>query len=191
MSRHEETPFVAAADTDLLHRLVEVNPGYLWATDTDLRFTALFGRRLRQDGVTPEDALGQTVAEYGGVPPIVGESHRRALAGESVFYDFELNGIIWRARIDPLEGPDGTIVGVAGAALDVTSLVHAEHELTESRAKLDLALTQLPAIFWATDTKLRLTSAAGLPLRGAGRDVDRQATDGVARLGRPSGCPRP
>jgi PAS domain S-box-containing protein len=167
MAHEEHTPFVAATETELLHRLIELNPGYLWATDRELRFTALLGRRVHQNGWTPEETYGRLITEFaGGVPEHVVDAHRRALAGECVSYEFEASERFWRARVEPLTDRDGTIVGVAGASVDTTELVHTSHELDESRAKLDLALQQLPAIFWATDTQLRLTSAAGRPIRG-------------------------
>jgi PAS domain S-box-containing protein len=170
VAAEEQTPFVAATETELLHRLVEFNPGYLWATDRELRYTALFGRRLHDQGWMPAEMYGVKVTEFaGGVPPGVVEAHERALAGETVSYEFELNERCWRARVQPLVDAEGAIIGVAGASLDTTELVRAAHELDESRAKLDLALGQLPAILWATDEKLRLTSAAGRPI--GGRDV--------------------
>src|SRR3954464_12878645 len=165
MAAEEQTPFVAATETELLHRLVELNPGYLWATDRELRYTALFGRRPHENGWTPDEMYGRKLTEFaGGIPQSVVEAHERALAGETVSYGFEVNERCWRARVQPLLGADGEVVGVAGTSLDTTELVRAAHELDESRAKLDLALQQLPAIFWATDEKLCLTSAAGRPL---------------------------
>src|SRR3954447_20602358 len=167
MAAEEQTPFVAATETELLHRLVELNPGYLWATDLELRYTALFGRRLHENGWTPDEMYGRKPpASAGGTPKSVIEAHERALAGETVSYEFEWNERWWRARVDPLVGRDGEVIGVAGASLDTTDLVRAAHELDESRAKLELALEQLPAILWATDEKLCLTSAAGRPLGG-------------------------
>src|SRR3954447_61102 len=170
MAAEEQTPFVAATETELLHRLVELNPGYLWATDLELRYTALFGRRLHENGWTPDEMYGRKLTDFaGGIPQSVIEAHERALAGETVSYEFEWNERWWRARVDPLVGPDGEVIGVAGASLDTTDLVRAAHELDESRAKLELALDQLPAILWATDEKLCLTSAAGRAI--GGRDV--------------------
>src|SRR4051812_28441440 len=170
MASEEQTPFVAATETELLHRLVELNPGYLWATDRELRYTALFGRRLHETGRRPEEMYGLKLTEIaGGIPQSVVEAHERALAGETVAYAFEWNERCWRARVQPLVEAEGEVVGVAGASIDTTDLVRAAHELDESRAKLDLALEQLPAIFWATDEELCLTSAAGRPI--GGRDI--------------------
>jgi PAS domain S-box-containing protein len=167
MASEEHTPFVAATETELLHRLVELNPGYLWATDRELRYTALFGRRLHENGWRPEEMYGLKLSEFaGGVPHSVVQAHERALAGETLSYEFELNERVWRARVQPLVGAGDDIIGVAGTAIDTTELVRAGHELDETRAKLELALQQLPAIFWATDEKLCLTSAAGRPIGG-------------------------
>src|SRR3954453_13260493 len=99
MASEEQTPFVAATETELLHRLVELNPGYLWATDRELRYTALFGSRLHESGWTPAEMYGRKLTEFaGGVPKSVVEAHERALAGETVTYAFEVNERCWRAR---------------------------------------------------------------------------------------------
>src|SRR6478672_5478326 len=121
MTAEEQTPFVDATETELLHRLVELNPGYLWATDRELRYTALFGRRLRETGWTPEEIYGRTLTEFaGGVPQSVVDAHLRALSGETVAYSFEVNERCWRSRVQPLFDADGQIAGVAGASVDTT-----------------------------------------------------------------------
>src|SRR3954465_11747112 len=129
MAAEEQTPFVAATETELLHRLVELNPGYLWATDRELRYTALFGRRLHETGRRPEEMYGLKLTEIaGGTPQRVVGAHERALAGETVAYAFEWNERCWRARVQPLVDAEGEGVGVAGGWVEQTDLLRARPE---------------------------------------------------------------
>ncbi|MDX6503672.1 MAG: two-component system, cell cycle sensor histidine kinase and response regulator CckA [Gaiellaceae bacterium] len=159
------SPGTQAASDQLLRRLIELNPGFLWATDRDLRFLVVAGSGLLARGAkSPDEFVGKTLHELLEPGDIAIEMHGRALAGESVVYMSPRGETTWRGHVEPLRGPDGEIEGVVGIALEVSELVHAEEQLDASRAKLDLALAQLPAIFWATDDKLCLTSAAGRPI---------------------------
>ncbi|MDX6514975.1 MAG: two-component system, cell cycle sensor histidine kinase and response regulator CckA, partial [Gaiellaceae bacterium] len=159
------SPGTQAASDKLLRRLIELNPGFLWATDRDLRFLFVAGSGLLARGAeSPDEFVGKTLHELLEPGDIALEMHARALAGESVVYMSPRGESTWRGHVEPLRGANGEIEGVVGIALEVSELVHAEEQLDASRAKLDLALAQLPAIFWATDDKLCLTSAAGRPI---------------------------
>lgn len=126
----------------------------------------MFGRELDEHGVTPE-CVGQTLHAFLDTADenVSIQAHRRALEGETVSYEYESRDRFYLARVDPLIAPDGGVQGVVGMALDATGFVHAQRELTEARAKLDLAFVQMPAIIWAVDMKLCITSAAGRPIR--------------------------
>jgi two-component system, cell cycle sensor histidine kinase and response regulator CckA len=160
------SPGTEAAGDDLLRRLIELHPGFLWATDRDLRLLVVEGSGLVARGAeSPEEFVGRTLHELLEPGDIALEMHARALAGESVAYTSLRAESTWQAHIEPLRGRDGEVEGTAGIAIDVTDLVQAEHELDLNRAQLDLSLAQLPAIIWAVDTDLKLTSAAGRPIQ--------------------------
>ncbi len=103
-------------------------PAIVWTTDRDLRMTSLTGaglaalpgslRQLRwhslQEAMDPAHA---TVADHG-----------RALAGESVQFEADLEGRTYWSRVEPLRDLDGKVTGCLGLALDITDKKRAEAE---------------------------------------------------------------
>jgi two-component system sensor histidine kinase UhpB len=98
-------------------RLVDQLPVVLWSTDRQLRITSIRGGRVveGEEGKTIEEAFGGPAQ----AAPVVA-AHRAALQGESVAYESVFRGRAFSARIEPLCGPNGKIVGVVGFAFDVT-----------------------------------------------------------------------
>lgn len=98
-------------------RLVDRLPLVLWSTDPQLRITA-----IRGGGALPHEE-GKTIEEAFENPthaaPAVA-AHRAALRGESVAYETVFHGRAFSARVEPLVGPHGDVVGVVGFASDVT-----------------------------------------------------------------------
>ena len=88
---------------------------------------------------------GKSVAEFLGGDardslPVV--RHRQALAGETVGYELVWDGRVLEIHCAPLRAADGSIVGVIGAALDITDRKRDEEVLRASREQLrDLART--------------------------------------------------
>jgi PAS domain S-box-containing protein len=98
-------------------RLVDRLPVVLWSTDQQLRITA-----IRGGGALP-GGEGKTIEEAFANPthaaPAVA-AHRAALRGESAAYETVFHGRAFSARVEPLVGPQGDVVGVVGFASDVT-----------------------------------------------------------------------
>jgi signal transduction histidine kinase len=112
-----------------LRLLIEQLPAVLWSTDTDLRFTSSLGAGLRNLDLLPNQVVGLTLYEYFQTNdpeflPIA--RHRRALAGFSSSYQIEWRDRIFQTHVEPLEGPDGGIVGTVSVAVDITELRHAD-----------------------------------------------------------------
>ena len=98
-------------------RLVDQFPVVLWSTDTALRITAIRGggSLLGEEGKTIEEAFGNPAQ---AAPAIA--AHRAALRGESVAYQTVFHGRAFSARVEPLKGAQGKVMGVVGFAFDVT-----------------------------------------------------------------------
>jgi len=98
-------------------RLVDQLPVVLWSTDPQLRITAIRGGGALsgEEGKTIEEAFENPTQ----AAPVVG-AHRAALRGESVAYETVFHGRAFSARVEPLVGPQGDVVGVVGFAYDVT-----------------------------------------------------------------------
>ena len=98
-------------------RLVDRLPVVLWSTDPQLRITAIRGggALAGEEGKTIEAAFENPT----DAAPAVA-AHRAALRGESVAYEAVFHGRAFSARVEPLVGPQGDVVGVVGFASDVT-----------------------------------------------------------------------
>ena len=82
--------------------------------------------------------VGHSVAElYGDVPGVV-ESVRRALAGESLVTNMQLQQTFYEVAYSPIHAPDGAVTGVIGVAHDITERHKAEQalEISERRTRL-------------------------------------------------------
>jgi diguanylate cyclase (GGDEF)-like protein/PAS domain S-box-containing protein len=126
---------VPADDTDAetkLEILLGSMPVNLWSTDCDLIIT------FNQGG--GQEALGFKSGEHVGLPltAILGSTDREylplaasyaALSGKSTRYKLDWQGRSFETRIDPLLGPDGSVRGTVGLAIDVTERRHLDEAL--------------------------------------------------------------
>jgi len=106
-----------------LRSLVEAIPAVLWTTDLDLRVSSLAGAGLQALNVRPEQFIGLPVGELFPGAPNEHRSllaHRKALAGEGCSFECSVQGRDLAAHVEPLRGPNGSVVGAIGAALDGT-----------------------------------------------------------------------
>ena len=123
-------PIVPPDDADAetkLEILLGSMPVNLWSTDRDLVIT------FNQGG--GQEALGFKSGEHVGIPltTILGTTDRdylplaasyAALDGKSARYKLDWHGRSFETRIDPLFGPDGSVRGTVGLAIDVTERRH-------------------------------------------------------------------
>jgi len=115
-------------------RLVDQLPVLLWSTDPQLRITAIRG------GGALSGEEGKTIE---GAPAVA--AHRAALRGESVAYEIVLHGRAFSARVEPLVGPHGDVVGVVGFASDVTDRHDSQERLRTIIASEPDCVKQLDA----------------------------------------------
>jgi PAS domain S-box-containing protein len=110
-------------------------PGTVWAVDRTLSFTYVAGRLIDAAGLRASDVMGTTVQDFLGTrdPADPGIAHHlAALAGEPQSFEYRYRDRWYAVIIDPLPGPDGTISGCVGAALDIT-----ERRAAEARVALN------------------------------------------------------
>jgi len=118
-----------------LSLIMEKMPAVLWTTDKDLRFTSGMGAGLEKLGSSSGELNGKTLFEYfhtdnPELTPI--RAHRRALAGESITYEFEWQGLVFETHVQPLHSSEGELLGVIGVALDITDRKHLADQLRQS-----------------------------------------------------------
>ncbi len=84
---------------------------------------------LQQFGARqPETSIGSVFKEFGDVPLLV-ESVRRALGGESCSSTVDIGGRQLETSFAPVHDDRGRVESVTGVAIDVTSRSHAEEQL--------------------------------------------------------------
>lgn len=115
----EEALREAKAKLDLL---MQQMPCLCWTTGPDLRFSSCAGALVSVPRL--ERLIGTSLASYYGVgegadfPPL--SAHRRALAGTLDSFEIEQNGRVFYCRVEPLRDAANEMIGVVGAAVDLT-----------------------------------------------------------------------
>jgi PAS domain S-box-containing protein len=118
--------------TRQLSALVDQMPALVWSTDTDLRLTETAGSALANLGLSPNEQQGRLLSEVFGTsdrdfPALA--AHQRALSGEIGSYEVEMNGRAFEGCVQPLLDA-GRVIGVVGAAFDITDRKRAEESLS-------------------------------------------------------------
>jgi signal transduction histidine kinase len=118
------------ANKRLLKAALASAPILVWAADRDGTLLAVEGGGTLLAGFSPETAQGRPCAEiFRDVPELLDQFHQ-AVAGEpatgtAVLHD----GFLMDCWAAPLQGPDGTVAGAVGVAVDVTTRDLAQRRL--------------------------------------------------------------
>ncbi|MDQ2808948.1 MAG: EAL domain-containing protein [Chloroflexota bacterium] len=147
---HSSEPYsapITLTDEAFLRLVVMQAPALLWTVDRDLRFTMTNGAGLGVLQLQPNERLGLSLAQYFGTSaaefaPLA--AHRRALAGETVNYEFNWLDRVFHCHVAPLRAADGAIMGVTGVALDLTEQRRAESVLAGQKQVLELLAEGAP-----------------------------------------------
>ncbi len=126
------------------HRtIMEAAPIVLYATDTEGTVTLSEGAGLERLGLKPGQVVGQSVFDlYRDAPEIAGNL-RRALNGEAVSYDAELNDLCYHNEVRPQRDQSGTITGIIGVGHDITERKQAEQTLKDFSVVLEFQKQEL------------------------------------------------
>jgi PAS domain S-box-containing protein len=153
-----------------LSLLLDQAPYLLWTTDTDLKITSVSGVDLPARPLCSEDIIGLSVGDYFTFEPenIMVKAHETALQGTLQTFDFEWHGCIYQSTVEPLKDSSGRIMGVIGAAFDITERKQAEKILLKSE-KFNSSLLQHspnPIIVINSDTSISYVNPAFEKLTG-------------------------
>ncbi len=115
----EEALREAKAKLDLLFQQM---PCLCWTTDIKLRFSSCAGALM--SGPRLNEIIGTKLSDYYGVGDKVDcvpiSAHRQALTGETASYEIEEDGRTFYCRVEPLRDAENDLLGVVGAAVEVT-----------------------------------------------------------------------
>ena len=127
-------PGLAGASADIhLQFLVEKMPFFFWTTDRQLRIASHWGNQVRRANRPPINPVGQSVQQYlrckeASEAPV--KQHFLALRGIASRFEYtNRRNRVYDISIEPYRGPQGTIGGCIGMALDITERKKTEDEI--------------------------------------------------------------
>ncbi|HEU4581387.1 MAG TPA: ATP-binding protein [Polyangiaceae bacterium] len=126
-------------DTQRLAAVLEHMPGFCYTVDRELVFTSSAGAGLAHLNLRPRQVVGMSLFDLWGTrqpsyEPLL--CHLRALAGIPGSYQDFCLGRSLEYQIQPLRGPDGSVVGVIGVGFDVTDREQARQQEAQLTAQL-------------------------------------------------------
>jgi PAS domain S-box-containing protein len=132
--------------------------GSIYLFDCDKRILLVGGQGLGKVGLSPEKIVGKTLYDVFGHDPsceIIEDGYDRALKGEEVTFETQLNNRWRMVRAVPVRDEDDSISGVVAITQDVTERKQAEEEQTQLRQQaeyqhrhLNDILQNVPGIVW-------------------------------------------
>jgi diguanylate cyclase (GGDEF)-like protein/PAS domain S-box-containing protein len=124
---------IASAPADVhLQFLVEKMPFFFWTTDRNLRIASHWGANSRRGHRYPINPVGQSIQQYlrcreASEAPV--KQHFLALRGVSSRFEYTNRNRLYDVSVEPYYGPQETIVGCIGMALDITERKKTEDEI--------------------------------------------------------------
>ena len=105
----------------------------IWITDTDLGVTSFTARLRDLAGIGDVYRRVHVSDLWGHDEPygVIVVAHRWALDGQAVSFEAPAYDSIFRFQLEPLQAPDGRIVGVNGRAFDTRQ--EAPHDFAPDR----------------------------------------------------------
>jgi diguanylate cyclase (GGDEF)-like protein len=138
---------MSGEDGGLWELVAESMPAMLWTTDASLAVLSSAGSAIAD----LTRIAGSLDAFLAAETSVAGDACRRALAGESVTFDFSGDGRHLTAFVRPRRDDSGRVLGVLGLALDRTSEIHALSSLERLEETLALAQTAAHLGSWSHD----------------------------------------
>lgn len=160
---------------------MDVIKGWLWETDSELRFTYLTESVRKHAGRAPEWHYGKTRAEVGNIDPAsaLWQNHLRKLQLRQPFDPFEFKRHqdgqwFWMRTFGrPTFDAEGKFCGYRGVAFDITAEKEAQEALADTKRFLDSVVENAPVAILVKDPVSRqilLANQAYEQLVGLSRD---------------------
>jgi PAS domain S-box-containing protein len=123
--------------------VIDYAPIVLFALDREGNITLSEGKGLEALGLKPDQMIGQSIFDLYADSTQILESVHAALANEAGTSTIEVDGLTFDIWYEPLCNQNKQVVGVVGAALDVTWRKQAEQTLQQTNAKLQQRIHEL------------------------------------------------
>lgn len=129
--------------------LVSSTDDVIFTLDSEQRHTGVYGRWLNSNPLTIEDFLGKTARDIFGdaAAQIHEEANQRALAGQSVIYEWSTGEQFYQTSLAPLHDETNQVIGVVGIGREITALKQAEAQIREAerfaRSTMDSLSTEI------------------------------------------------
>lgn len=139
--RAEKARVLNEAET-MMGSVLSTAPIALWAIDNDARISFMEGKQLGHQTGQALPKVGQNLLELYAEHPQIRYATQRALAGEALNSEIELDGHTFEVHYNPMLDDHGTQQGAIGVAIDISDRIEHKKELSR-RAHYD-ELTGLP-----------------------------------------------
>ena len=151
-------------------------PVMTWTTDAALRLTSIEGTAFPEYdallGRSVDDVV--TASHHGRV------AHRRALEGHHETFEGEYDDKVWLISVAPMRDGDGAVIGVIGAAVDVTMMRRLERSVQQTQKIESLGVLAGGVAHDFNNLLVAILGNADLALReGLPDPAARQAIDAI------------
>jgi PAS domain S-box-containing protein len=164
-----------------LETLFNAIPAYIYIKNRDFRYVRVNQTSADIAGLNIDDFNGLT--DYDIFPKERADINRNVDeyifdTGKGVFNKvatYEVNGkkVYISTNKVPFRNIEGDISGIIGVSVDVTQQIEAEAGLKEREARLNILMSQVPAMLWAIETDYKLTSITGRLMLNMGINPER------------------
>lgn len=111
-----------------IRAIIDNSPMIVFSLDKDGVFTLSEGMALKSIGLESGQVVGMNALDVYATNEVVLDGVKRALQGESIEHDSEVDGIWFNSRYTPVFDDDGNLVQTIGVAHDITVRKTAEQE---------------------------------------------------------------
>lgn len=140
----------------------------LFAYDKTGVVTFFDGKGMKALGLTASDRVGKSIFEIHAGNREFLDVVRRALNGERINFQLNLNEHWTELYFEPIFDEKGAPDGTSGLAFNITERVRSELALMETQEKLRSVLKHVPFAFWAVDLDRRFIFREGIGMKPLG-----------------------
>jgi len=160
--RSEESALTSARELEAIYQAAPVG---LTVVDQHRRFVRINQRLAEINGLSPEEHVGRTLREI--LPQVADQGEaalERVLAGEEI-WGLEISGRTpaqpgvvrtWRENWIPMRGEDGSIIGAAISAEEITASREAARQLELSEQRFRAAIDAVAGVLWTNSPDGRM-----------------------------------